>query len=144
MRNLQKVEAITETFYAYLDEDKIMGKKCPKCGTISFWPVAICNECGCDHMDWVELEGTGEIIGMTVDPAPNTTWGDFDRPVAGYIHLDEGPTFYTWIVGMTPEEAMDEFQNLPIRVKLETQEREGKDNNGEVVKFKYPVARVVR
>ena len=40
------LEKVVETFYKNLEEGKITGKKCTKCGAVEFPPVYACNSCG--------------------------------------------------------------------------------------------------
>lgn len=41
-----KLEKVVQTFYEGLEEGKLLGRKCPKCGNVEFPPVYACNACG--------------------------------------------------------------------------------------------------
>ena len=40
------LEKVVQGFYDRLEEGKICGRKCPKCGAVEFPPVYACNSCG--------------------------------------------------------------------------------------------------
>ena len=46
-----------------LNEEKIMGSKCKKCGALALPPRPICVSCFSSEMEWVELKGTGKLGG---------------------------------------------------------------------------------
>jgi uncharacterized OB-fold protein len=55
--------AITKTndFIGFLEQGKIMGTKCKKCGLQFFPPRADCFQCLSSDMDWFEVSGTGKL-----------------------------------------------------------------------------------
>jgi uncharacterized OB-fold protein len=56
--------AITKTndFVGYLEQGKIMGTQCKKCGLQFFPPRADCFQCLSNDMDWFEVGGTGKLM----------------------------------------------------------------------------------
>lgn len=56
--------AITKTndFVGYLEQGKVMGTKCRKCGLTFFPPRADCFQCLSSDMEWFEVEGTGKLL----------------------------------------------------------------------------------
>jgi uncharacterized OB-fold protein len=56
--------AITKTndFVGYLEQGKIMGTQCKKCGIQFFPPRADCFQCLSSEMDWFEVSGTGKLL----------------------------------------------------------------------------------
>ena len=59
--------AITKTndFVGYLEQGKVMGTKCKKCGLTFFPPRADCFQCLSSDMDWFEVEGTGNLLAFS-------------------------------------------------------------------------------
>ncbi|CUQ48174.1 Predicted nucleic-acid-binding protein containing a Zn-ribbon [Dorea longicatena] len=51
-----KLEKVVEKFYLGLEEGKILGRKCPKCGHVEFPPVYACNNCGNYETEWYQKE----------------------------------------------------------------------------------------
>ena len=84
-------------FNQYLNEAKLMGSKCKKCGVIYSPPRSICTECfsGESDMEWVEMKGRGKLLAYTcihVGPQFMIDEG-FDRNnpyCVGVVELEEG------------------------------------------------------
>ena len=64
-----KLEKVTQTFYENLEQGKIMGRKCPKCGAVEFPPVYACNTCGSLETEWYEISGNAKLHSIVM-PAP--------------------------------------------------------------------------
>ena len=54
-----KLEKIVKTYYDNLEEGKILGRYCPKCGGMEWPPVYACNLCGNMETEWKEISGEG-------------------------------------------------------------------------------------
>ena len=56
--------AITKTndFVGALEQGKIMGTKCKKCGLTFFPPRADCFQCLSSDMEWFEVAGKGKLL----------------------------------------------------------------------------------
>jgi uncharacterized OB-fold protein len=56
--------AITKTndFVGHLEEGRIMGTKCKRCGLTFFPPRADCYQCLSSDMEWFEVAGTGKLL----------------------------------------------------------------------------------
>jgi len=59
--------AITKVndFVGYLEEGKLMGTKCKKCGALYFPPRADCCQCLSSEMEWFEVKGKGRLLSYT-------------------------------------------------------------------------------
>ena len=55
-----------EKFYAELKNKKLMGTRCPKCGTVYVPPRSICGSCWKNLNQWVQLQDRGELVNFTV------------------------------------------------------------------------------
>ena len=83
------------SYQQFLNEDKLMGSKCKKCGTIFAPPRPICIKCHNREMQWVEMKGDGKLAAFTciaVGP-PFMTAEGYDRKnpyVSGVVELEEG------------------------------------------------------
>jgi len=49
-------------FIKYLEEGKVEGTKCKKCGQIFFPPRADCFSCFSSDMEWFEVTGAGKLV----------------------------------------------------------------------------------
>jgi len=56
--------AITKTndFVGHLEQGKIMGTRCKKCGLQFFPPRVDCYQCLSSDMEWFEVSGTGKLL----------------------------------------------------------------------------------
>lgn len=50
------LEPIVRTYYEALEEGRILGRKCTRCGHIEYPPYLICNTCGCLDTQWYDMK----------------------------------------------------------------------------------------
>lgn len=85
----------TISFHQFLNEEKLMGSKCKKCGTLFSPPRPICFKCFSREMEWAELKGKGKLLTFTciyVGPPWMIAEG-YDRKhpyCSGVVELEEG------------------------------------------------------
>lgn len=119
---MAKMEPIIKQWYDYLDEGKIMGKKCPKCGRIHFPPVPVCNECSAMDLEWTEMSGEGVITSLTYSPMGVYPYNDTPC-LSGWGELKEGMPFNSVIVN-PPEGGADALRErlrkgpVPVRMVI--------------------------
>ena len=83
-------------FYAYLAEHRLMGARCTCCNRLYLPPRALCSNCYCAEMDWIEFSGTGELAGFSTIhvglPAMIAMGYNREKPYcSGVVRLSEGP-----------------------------------------------------
>ena len=83
------------SYHQFLNEEKLMGSKCKRCGTLFAPPRPICIKCHGTDMQWVELKGKGKLAAFTcisVGPPFMVAEGyNRKRPyISGVVELDEG------------------------------------------------------
>jgi uncharacterized OB-fold protein len=91
-------EKLTE-FWKALENGKVCASKCSKCGKISFPPVADCSQCLNSGLEWIELQGEGEIETFThivIRPASFQSHPTYTIAVA---KMKEGVKVLAWLVG---------------------------------------------
>jgi hypothetical protein len=54
-----------DRFVDLLDEGKVAGTRCKKCGHSFFPPRADCSQCLSGEMGWFEITGTGQLISFS-------------------------------------------------------------------------------
>lgn len=84
------------SYHQFLNEEKLMGSKCRRCGALFVPPRSICIKCHGMEMQWVETKGKGRLVAFTciaVGPPFMIDEGyDRQRPyVSGVVELEEGP-----------------------------------------------------
>ena len=83
------------SYQQFLNEEKLMGSKCPRCGTLFTPPRPICVKCHGTEMEWAEMKGRGRLIAFTciaVGP-PFMIEEGYDRKhpyISGVVELEEG------------------------------------------------------
>jgi uncharacterized OB-fold protein len=129
---MKKIESYVKKWYDELEEGKIYGTHCKKCGALEFPPLPICNACGGHDMEWNEINGEGTLI--TCDDCTQPIWGpDMGPVISGIVELKEGSSVQAFILGVEGEDRISLFDRLPVKVQAEIQQRDG---------YKYPAFRV--
>lgn len=93
------------SYEQFLNEDKLMGSRCQKCGAIAVPPRPICANCHGSRLEWVEMTGKGKLLAFTciaIGPPLMIKEGyDREHPyVSGVVELDEGVRVVARIEGM--------------------------------------------
>ena len=88
-----KLEKVTQTFYENLEQGKIMGRKCPKCGAVEFPPVYACNACGSTETEWYEMSGkaTLQTLIMPTVMSFKPALKDLEPYAYGAVKTEGGP-----------------------------------------------------
>lgn len=129
--------AITKQWYDYLEEGRLMGLKCKKCGAVHFPPFPICRECSGTDMEWVEIGGEGHLDEIALVTAPDQWFEQYAPYYYAYAHVAEGSVFESMLVNVEgdPADVYEQFLAGKLdHLKLEIQKRDG---------YSYPVYRCV-
>ena len=111
-----KISYITETkvadFVKHLEEGRIVGTKCKRCGRLHFPPRADCANCLSSDMEWIPLSGRGKLITYTTAYfAP----AGFEAPYTlALAELEEGARVFS---RMSKDVGKDEIK-IGMNVKL--------------------------
>ncbi len=117
-------------FNEYLNEKKLMGSKCKKCGSLFTPPRPICIDCYGTDMEWVEMKGTGKLAAFTcisIGP-PFMIEEGFNRKhpyCVGVVELDEGTKVDARIEGIDPARPETIKVGMPLAVKYLHREKKG-------------------
>ena len=86
-------ETKVEDFVKHLEDGKIMGTRCKKCGSLHFPPRADCADCLSSDIEWVPLSGKGMLTTyITAYFAP----AGFEAPYTlALAELEEGVRVFT-------------------------------------------------
>jgi hypothetical protein len=114
-----------------LNEKKIMGSKCKKCGALALPPRPICVSCFGSEMEWVQLKGTGELAAFTsiVVAPPYMLKEGFGRGnpyTVGVVELDEGVKVVSRIIGVDSKKPEQIKVGTPLKAEFIKKE-EGAD-----------------
>ena len=128
--------AITKQWYDYLEQGRLMGLKCKRCGTVHFPPYPICRECSGMDMEWVEVSGEATLEGIALVTAPDHWFEEYAPYYYAYAHTKEGSVFESMILDLDdePQGVFAQYRDGKLNnLKLEIQKREG---------YSYPVYRI--
>lgn len=123
-----KLEKVVETYYKGLEEGKLLGRKCKKCGAVEFPPVYACNTCGCDDTEWVEMSGKA-VMKSIVMPAALSSKPEYKARMGKYaygvIQMEEGSEFNGVVQGITRKNRAKLMEKLPLPVHAKIIDRDG-------------------
>jgi uncharacterized OB-fold protein len=103
----------TSKFWKELEQGKVYATKCKKCEKLHFPPVADCGDCGSSEIEWIELDGAGEVVTFTqvfVKPASFSEDQDY---IVAIAELKEGVKALAWLTGIKREDV-----KIGLTVKL--------------------------
>jgi len=124
----QNYELIVKGFYDFLEEGKVMGRKCTRCGEVGFPPFIACNECGCPKTEWAEISGEATVTGLTM-PGIMQNFPDVAEAFGPYcfasVKLKEGSEINAIVLGVTASDRDGLRQRLPVPVKPRIVQRDG-------------------
>ncbi len=109
------------SFRQYLNEDKLMGSRCKKCGALYTPPRSLCIKCYGSEMEWVKMKGTGRLAAftcITVGPKLMIDEG-FNRTnpyCVGVVELDEGTRVDARIEGVDARNPETIKVGMPLHV----------------------------
>ena len=94
----------TSKFWQGLKEGKIYATKCQKCGRLHFPPVADCGDCGSSNVNWIELDGEGEIETFTQVVVKPASFSNESNYIVAIARLKEGVRALAWLIGVERED----------------------------------------
>ena len=114
-----KLEKVVQTFYDNLEEGKITGKKCTKCGAVEFPPVYACNKCGCWDMEWVEISGKAKLHSIVLPAALSSKpeYKAMGKFAYGEVELEEGSRLNAVVRGINKKKRNELLEKgLPVNI----------------------------
>ena len=126
---MKKYEKIVKTFYDALEEGKILGRKCTKCGHVEFPPYLACNACGNLETEWYEMSGKA-VATQIMAPAYVYSDPEFGKRVGEYciasIQTEDGSDeVNTSLIGVSPSRVDELREKLPLPVRPKIVQEDG-------------------
>ena len=103
----------TKDFWAATADGRLLLKRCLDCGSVIWYPRAICPQCSSLHTEWFEASGRGRVYSYTINYRGEGAYQDCAPFVLAYVELDEGPRMMTNIV---EADDADLAVGLPVEV----------------------------
>ena len=124
-----KLEKVVEKFYQNLEEGKITGRKCTKCGAVEFPPVYACNSCGCWDMEWVEISGKAKMHSIVMPAALSSKpeYKALGKYAYGEVEIEEGARLNAVVRGINKKKRNEILENnkLPVSCHASIYQRGG-------------------
>jgi len=111
-----------QRFFEGLKEGKIYMTRCKKCGENFFPPQADCPKCLESDMDWVPLNGQGELLTCTMIFVKPSTFIHYKDYVVGIAEMKEGVRVLAWLKIDDPRKIKP---NMKVRLTTVRREPEG-------------------
>jgi uncharacterized OB-fold protein len=90
-----------KTFQAGLARGVFLIQKCGRCAKFVFYPRVVCDHCGADELQAVEVKGAARVYSTTTVRRKSEAGGDYNVSI---VELDEGPRLMSRIDRITPDE----------------------------------------
>lgn len=122
-----KLEKVVQGFYDALEEGKIMGRKCPKCGAVEFPPVYACNSCGSLETEWYEISGRAKMhsIVMPAVLSSKPEYKELGKYAYGEVELEEGARLNAVVRGISKKTRKELLDKIPLDVHAAIYQRNG-------------------
>ena len=120
------------SYETFLNEDKLMGSRCGKCGALSVPPRPICVEFHSSDMAWEEMTGKGKLSAFTciaIGP-PFMIEEGYDRHnpyCSGVVELEEGARVDARIEGVDTKQPETINVGMPLKVRYLHRNKDGLD-----------------
>jgi len=121
-----KLEKVVQTYYEALEEGKILGRKCPKCGNVEFPPVYACNACGCYETEWYEISGKAKLHSIVLPAALSSKpeYKALGKYAYGEVELEEGTKLNAVVRGISKKNRAELSAKLPLNCHAAIFDRE--------------------
>ena len=111
------------SYKQFLKEERLMGSRCKQCDTLFLPPRPICIKCHSTEMEWVEMEGSGELSAFTciaIGP-PFMIEEGYNRKnpyCSGVVELKEGVRVDARIEGVDTQKPEEIQVGSALKVKF--------------------------
>ena len=120
----------TQKFWDYVEAEEFRTTRCRSCGAISFPPVGDCVKCSDSDIEWVELDGRGEVVAFTHVIARPSSFAEIPPYTIVIGDLVDGLKILAWI---------EESEMTEVEVGMKVQLKAGKNVDGEPTYWFVPV-----
>jgi len=84
-------------FWDGLEKGKVYASKCKKCGNLSFPPAADCPHCLNREVEWVDIQGEGEIETFTHIVIRPASFQNHPTYTVAVAKMNAGVTVLAWL-----------------------------------------------
>ncbi len=103
----------TREYWAATAQGRLLLKRCLDCGSVIWYPRALCPDCASMRTEWFAASGRGRVYSYTLNHRGQGAYSGAAPYVLAYVELEEGPRMMTNLVGA---EAGALAVGLPVEV----------------------------
>ena len=100
----EKASFTIEQFYKHINQGKLLGGRCIKCGKVHLPPRPLCDNCYSKDFEWTEIPSRGKLVTYTVIHIAPSQFQSMAPYAMGIIELANGLRLLGMINGMAPEQ----------------------------------------
>ena len=93
----------TREYWDATAQGRLLLKRCLDCGSVIWYPRALCPQCASLRTEWFEASGRGQVYSYTLNHRGQGAYSGAGPYVLAYVELDEGPRVMTNIVDCDPD-----------------------------------------
>ncbi|MCS7143027.1 MAG: Zn-ribbon domain-containing OB-fold protein [Aigarchaeota archaeon] len=120
LRYLLPIKGI-EDFFEGLVKGEVRYTRCKRCGRKYFPPQPDCSSCGTREMEWMRIEGTGELLTFSKVVVKPTSYLHYDDYIVGVARFPEGFNVLAWVRASDVSELE---MGTPVRIEVERRQPE--------------------
>lgn len=79
-----------EQFYKHVNQGKLLGGKCRKCGKTHLPPRPLCDNCFSKDFEWTEIPTKGKLLTYTIIHIAPAQFQSMAPYVMGIVQLEDG------------------------------------------------------
>jgi uncharacterized OB-fold protein len=111
------------SYEQFLQEEKIMGSKCSKCGALALPPRPICVSCLGSELEWIQFRGVGKLAAFTsiIVAPPFMVKEGFSKKnpyVVGVVELEENAKIVARITGVDAKKPEEIKVGTPLKAEF--------------------------
>jgi uncharacterized OB-fold protein len=95
-----------EQFYRHINQGKLLGGMCTKCGKVHLPPRPICDNCYSKDFKWTEVPSKGKLVTYTIIHIAPAQFQSMAPYAMGIVELENGLK----IPGMIKEVALEQIK----------------------------------
>jgi len=93
-----------EQFYKHINQGKLLGGKCKKCGKVHLPPRPLCDNCYSKEFEWTEIPARGKLLTYTIIYIAPTQFQSLAPYAMGIVQLENGLKLPGMIKGVAQEQ----------------------------------------
>jgi uncharacterized OB-fold protein len=114
---LPRIDEETRGFWEALVRHELYLQRCRNCGTLRYYPRALCPACLSDSTEWQRVSGRGTVYTFTVTHQNQSAGFREALPyVLAIVELEEGVRLMTNVIGCAPDAVR---VGMPVEIVFE-------------------------